>query len=102
MSDLPKRVRLLDRDISETLPGYGPEYTRSDLIPSPQAFARAVLEAAAKVARQDALEAIGGAVRCHGEMSTSEVESCADDIAAAIRALMDPAALAEIVKGSQG
>lgn len=54
---------------------------------APGEMDRETLEAAAKVARKEAFNAISGAVVCHGEMTHREMESDADDIAAAIRAL---------------
>jgi hypothetical protein len=54
---------------------------------SDEALIRAALEAAAKAAKSEALLVVSSAVACHGEMSSYEVESSADDVADAIRAL---------------
>ena len=67
--------------------------TGTDTIPDPEAIARAALEAAAKLFDQDAKE-----MRAEGSASYWEAEADAKRI----RALMDPAALAEIVKGVKG
>ena len=61
----------------------GTEYTRTDLIPNPHAVALAAMEKAERAARS------------YGDNSYA-----AQMIGDAISALMDPAALAEIVKGN--
>jgi hypothetical protein len=74
-------------------------YTRTDLIPDPHAVARAALEKAAEIADEYHRRALEWAKTVRGlEQHIGETDS--SRIAAAIRALMEPAALAEIVKGT--
>jgi hypothetical protein len=79
----------------DTSPPFGPtEYTRTDLIPEPHAIARAALEKAAERITDAVWLEYRDSIENKWVFRKEHVDN------AIRRALMDPAALAEIVKGT--